>query len=77
MTDGEIEAHHETLVTFLDAVLEGGPVPHEIAAAAWEAWAAIDTEATAILRSMDLTITDLEAKLSRLNFERLPASGTA
>lgn len=38
MTEEEIEAHHETLVTFLDAVLEGGPVPHEIAAAAWEAW---------------------------------------
>ncbi|BBA71735.1 hypothetical protein YM18_3227 [Geobacter sulfurreducens] len=77
MTKEEIEMHNETLATFLEAVLEGKPVPNDIAAAAWGAWGAIDTEATAVLRSMDRTITDLEAKLSRLNFERLPAGGTA
>lgn len=77
MTDEEIATNNEILATFLDAVLEGGPVPHDIAAAAWGAWVAIDAEVTGILRNMDRTITDLEAKLSRLNFERLPAGGTA
>jgi|GEM_PF-6148708 len=77
MMDEEIQENNEILATFLDAVLEGGPVPHEIAAAAWGAWCSIDAEVTGILRDMDRTITDLEAKLSRLNFERLPAGGTA
>lgn len=77
MTHGEIEAHNETLAAFLDAVLEGKPVPNEIATAAWGAWASIDSEVTMILRRMDRTIADLEAKLSRLNFEKLPAGGTA
>lgn len=77
MTEEEIEAHHETLVTFLDAVLEGGPVPHEIAAAAWEAWAEIDAAVTGHLEGMKQTILGLETELSRLNFERLPTGGTA
>lgn len=77
MTDKEIAASNEILATFLEAVMEGKPVPHDIAAAAWGAWVSIDAEVTGILRNMDRTITDLEAKLSRLNFERLPAGGTA
>lgn len=74
MTDEEIEAHHETLATFLDAVLEGGPVPHEIAAAAWEAWVEIDRACTETLQNMDQTIADLK---TALYFERLPGGGTA
>lgn len=77
MTEEEIEAHNETLAAFLDAVDAGGPVPNEIAAAAWRAWVAIDRTVTETLQNMDQTIVDLEAKLSRLNFERLPAGGTA
>lgn len=77
MTDEKIHENNEILVVFLDAILEGKPVPNDIAAAAWGAWVSIDAEVTAILRSMDRTITDLEANLSRLNFERLPAGGTA
>jgi len=77
MTDEEIHENNEILAAFLDAILQGGPVPHNIAAAAWGAWVSVDAEVTGLLRSMDRTITELEAKLSRLNFERLPAGGTA
>lgn len=77
MTDEEIHENNEILAAFLEAVLEGKPVPNEIAAATWTVWVSIDAEVTGILRNMDRTITDLEAKLSRLNFERLPAGGTA
>lgn len=77
MTKEEIETHHETLATFLDAVLEGGPIPNEIAAAAWGAWTAIDAAVTGHLEGMKETINDLQAELSRMNLERLPTGGTA
>lgn len=74
MSNEEIEAHNETLAAFLEAVEAGGPVSHDIAAAAWAAWVAIDTEVTETLQNMDQTIADLK---TALYFERLPGVGTA
>lgn len=74
MTDEQIQENNEILAAFLDAVLEGGPVPHDIAAAAWGVWVSVDAEVTRILRSMDQTIVDLE---TALYFERLPGGGSA
>lgn len=77
MTAEEIETHNSTLATFLDAVLEGEPVPHDIAAAAWGAWVAIDSAATEHLEEMKQTICDLQNELSQLNWGKLTAGGTA
>lgn len=70
----EIETNSEILAAFLDAVLEGGPVPNEIAAAAWAVWVEIDRACTETLQNMDQTIADLK---TALYFEGLPGGGTA
>ncbi|BET57911.1 hypothetical protein [Geobacter sp. 60473] len=77
MTDEEIHENNEILAAFLAAVLEGGPVPHEIAAAAWGAWVAIDAAATEHLEGMKQTICDLQNELSQIHWGKLPAGGTA
>jgi len=46
VTDEQIQENNEILAAFLDAVLEGGPVPHDIAAAAWGVWASRSYEDT-------------------------------
>lgn len=77
MTDEQIHENNEILAAFLDAVLEGGPVPHEIALSAWLSWIAIDAAATEHLEGMKQTICDLQNELSQLNWGKLPAAGTA